>query len=396
MGVRPQKIIDFAQWNTNAINQYNNLSPKEVELYVIATHPNLRSKVQSFSLDGVHYVFFNDSSTTLWHYFKCRILRLNDKFTLQNKRIAQTIKQISPDIVHLMGAENPQYALSTLSIPRSIPVLAQLQTLLSDPKITESYPKYMGRAALEKEVLQRADYIGTATKVFPALIRLHVKSNPIILNTTLALGERVNLEEAKKTYDFVYFASSISKAADLAIEAFALANKKDRTLTLDIIGGCSEPFTSTLKERIKSLGIQENVFFEGQLNTHEDVMRQIRKSKYALLPLKTDLISGTIREAMCNGLPVLTTKTDGTPVLNSVRESVLISEIGDDEALAENMLKLVADPLFATKIKENAAITVLELFSDEKTVTHWIKAYNSCLAHFQKGVAIPSDLQNSN
>ncbi len=391
---RPMKLTDFALWNTNAINQFNKLSPKGIDLYIVATHPYMKKKSQSFSLNGIHYVIFNNTSTSLWHHFKCRILRINDRYGIQNRRIANKIKQIAPDIVHLIGAENPEYALSVLMLPNSIPIIAQLQTLLSDPKITKAYPNLTGRAGLEKEILRHATYIGTTVDVFPALIRKYVKSDPIILNTTLALEENINLEEEKKSFDFVYFASSISKAADLAIEAFAIAKKEISTLSLDVIGGCPEPFTSVLKERIKELEIQDSVFFEGQLETHDDVISQIRKARYALLPLKTDIISGTIREAMCNGIPVVTTKTDGTPMLNSARKSVLISEIGDNKALADNMIKLVCDTSLADELRKNAAITMSENFPQGETIKQWVAAYESCVAHFHKGESIPNSLLN--
>ena len=84
--LRPLKFTDSAQWNTNAINQFNKLAPKGVELYVVATHQFMQKKVQSFSLNGVHYDFYNDRSLTFWHFFKCRLLRVNDRFIFPNQK----------------------------------------------------------------------------------------------------------------------------------------------------------------------------------------------------------------------------------------------------------------------------------------------------------------------
>ena len=102
--------------------------------------------------------------------------------------------------------------------------------------------------------------------------------------------------------------------------------------------------------------ITKNVIFCGPLPTHDDVIKQIRKSRFAILPLKIDLISGTIREAMANGLPVVTTITPATPKLNETRESVLLSEKGDFKAMAENMLWLINDNEVAIKLKKNSFV----------------------------------------
>ena len=44
---------------------------------------------------------------------------------------------------------------------------------------------------------------------------------------------------------------------------------------------------------------------------------------------------------MAYGLPVITTITPGTPKLNDNRESVLLSPIGNHQAMADNMIKLL-------------------------------------------------------
>ena len=119
-----------------------------------------------------------------------------------------------------------------------------------------------------------------------------------------------------KLYDFVYFAADISKAVDYAIEGFAIAKKSFPNITLHVVGGYSDSYMQTLRDKMQELGLGQEVDFTGKLLTHDDVLAEIRKAKFALLPLKVDLIAGTIREAMSNGLPVVTTVTPVTPTLN--------------------------------------------------------------------------------
>jgi glycosyltransferase involved in cell wall biosynthesis len=124
--------------------------------------------------------------------------------------------------------------------------------------------------------------------------------------------------------------------------------------------------------------------FEGKLPTHDDVICQIRKSRFALLPLKIDLVSGTIREAMANGLPVVTTVTPATPNLNKKRECVLLSEMGDHKAMADNMLRLIEDPEYANIIRDNCLQTANERITNKEIVDNYIRAYFNCISDFKQ------------
>jgi glycosyltransferase involved in cell wall biosynthesis len=196
---------------------------------------------------------------------------------------------------------------------------------------------------------------------------------------TLPLTENVNREETDKEFDFVYFASNISKACDLALEAFGIAHQRHPEITLDVVGNYTETYMSQLSEIIAKYGISDCVRFEGKLPSHEDVMNQIRKSRFALLPLKIDLTSGTIRESMANGLPVLTTITQGTPNLNKDYPCVLLSEIGDHQKLADNMCSLLEDDNLVKTLKENGYKKASSKISNTEIVLQWVNEYRKTL-----------------
>lgn len=77
-------------------------------------------------------------------------------------------------------------------------------------------------------------------------------------------------------------------------------------------------------------------------------------------PLKLDVISGTIIEAMILGFPVITYKTTGTPYLNKYGEAVLISDIDDVNSLANNMLRIMKEPELVQKMLNNSKILLKE------------------------------------
>ena len=160
-----------------------------------------------------------------------------------------------------------------------------------------------------------------------------------------------------------------------------------------VVGGYDEPILKSLKSILTKNEVPEqSVCFTGRLKTHEDVLHEIRKARFAILPLKIDVISGTIREAMSNGLPVVTTITQGTPSLNEKRESVLLSEAGDHDAFAKNMLKLLDNPQLADNIRKNAIDTINETYNNHLIIEKWIKAYHAIVFNKALGEDMPEEL----
>ena len=158
-----------------------------------------------------------------------------------------------------------------------------------------------------------------------------------------------------------------------------MACRKYPNLKLNVSGGYDESYKKNLDDRLNKLGITNNVYFTGSKETHEEVLAQIKKSRFALLPLKIDLISSTIREAFACGLPVVTTITEGTPALNEQRQTVLLSKQGDYQAMANNMLLLIEDNALANQLRDNGIRRIKELHSNELFVAKWHEAYSSLI-----------------
>lgn len=373
---------DVAVWNTNAFNEFK--KHPEIELHIICPYSYLKDRLQTFEIEGIYYHLCRNENVSLWTLLLKRILRHPYSFPCNRRRINQFLDDINPDIVHLIGAENAFYALSILDIPQGkCPIIAQLQTLVSDPNFEKNYPvdKHIFRELLDSEqkVIGRAEYVGTRVISFKNIIHNIVKPNVSFLDTTLAADEPIDMSTTNKKYDFVYFAIDISKASDWAIESFAIARAKYPGLTLNIVGGYTPDFKSILDNRIKQLGLEDAVLFSGKLLNHEDVISQIKNSRYALLPLKIDYTSGTIREAMANGLPVVTTITEGTPKLNKDFQCVLLSEKNDFAQMANNMIRLIEEDGLAQTLKENSYRKSSQRISNKEIVDDYIENYRRVL-----------------
>lgn len=391
---KPYKV-DYARWITNGIKQFE--KQNEVELHIISPCLNLKPYLQEFDFNGIKYHFFN-SDSYLSLFQKCILRKKIDNTHTQNRQyIKDIIERVIPDIIHLVGAENPQYSMAGLDVDtRRFPLIVGLQTLLSAPGFLENYPmsktSYEYKSNIERKVISRSTYLMSTIPSFKRDVWHGIKENAVFLNSKLFVGENINIEPCEKKYDFEYNAVNINKAVDLAIESFALAVKQCPKLTLHIVGGYSFSYKKEVDRRIEELGLSNNVSFTGSLPTHGDVIKEIRKARFALLPVKVDYVAGTIREAMANGLPVISTITDGTPTLNLERQSILLSPIGDHHALADNIIKLIESKVLQDKMRENAYKTCEELYGNRKILEEHLKIYNAVYLNKTKGIPIPDDL----
>lgn len=300
----------------------------------------------------------------------------------------------------MYGAENPYYSISALDIDLSkYPLMVSLQTLMSDSVFLKNYPidnrSYNFRSSIEQKIIKRIDYIGSSVQKYRQIIWSSFNPKAIFFKTYLAVEEKVDIINMDKKYDFVFFAASINKSADVAIEAFALVCKKYPKLTLNIIGGTPEPFTGKLKLRIKELGIENNVYFSGKLPEHKEVLEQIQFASFALLPMAT-IVSGTIREALFAGLPVVTTIVEGTNDLNKEVEIVLASEPGDIVSIANNMIKLIDNPGLALQMSEQGKKYANESWNNKNIMLQLVEAYHNIIEHHCIGGVIPSEIRAIN
>lgn len=383
---KKNNIADYGVWNTNAIKEFKKFD--DIELHIIAAHTNI-SGIQEFISDNVYYHIFGRYDNSIVNIFKRKILKQQHRDNRKNiKTICSIVHKINPDIIHLIGAENPQYSESVLHMPKDRPLIVALQTLMIDPDFFANYPiskeEYEYRSNIERKVLLRADYLSFRAKRFKEVLEQEFGSNLNILDMPLVVGEEIRIENCKKEYDFVYFAADISKAVDYSIEAFALAKTKYPNITLHVVGGYNDRYMQQIQLRIQELKLSSSIDFTGKLPTHDDVIKEIRKARFALLPLKIDLISGTIREAMANGLPVITTITPSTPKLNEARQSILLSEKGDHNAMAEDMISLLNSKELAESIKANAFLTIKERYDNETFANIWRTQYYNVIKEWKE------------
>ena len=395
-----KKYSDFAPWISNGILEFEKI--KDIELHVISPHYGIKNKIEEFEINGVFYhIFMPDDNLIIKRIFNKLCKKKRYSYRANRKIVQNIIDHVNPDLIHMYGAENPYYSITALDVDiKKYPFLVSLQTLMSDPeykkKNTEPSEIYDFRSDIERKIIKRVAYLGSTVPSYRNIVWRDINPNSIFTKTFLFLVHKISFQNKEKLYDFVYFAEKIEKAVDIAIEVFALACKKYPSLTLNIIGGSTPSYKQQIQNRISELKIEKNVLFSGKLSTHKEVLDQINKSRYALLPLKIDVISGTIREAIYSHLPVITTATSGTPSLNDKRESILISDHDNFQEMAQNMIKLIESPEYAEKLTKNALITANERWNNNRSINQLIEAYKAIIENHNNDTPIPEEIGTKN
>ncbi len=382
---------DFAPWISTIIREIEKFD--DVELHIIAPYFGLNKFVYEFQLNKVYYHFFRP-------YISLRIQQIFNR-TFKPKRnyrynrflVKRLLKKIKPDIVNLFGAENPYYSITALEI-KEIPVYVLLQTVLSAPfNNKHNYLVDKERLDIEKQIFLFTKYFGTASRAYYDCV-IEANSNAKVFEFWFPTEKPPMIENQVFQFEFVFFGSELSesKGVEDAIEAFSIVHETFKNARLNIIGSCSASYKELLLRKISSLCLTKSIVFSSYFPLHNDMFRQVKKAKIALLPHKIDVISTTIREAMLLGIPLITYKTTGTPFLNTEKQTVLISNIGDIEDLAKNMLEILNNPELSKSLIENAKHLAENLFDNTKIVKKFIEDNRAIINHYRLNAQIPDYL----
>ena len=390
---RPTQYEDNAPWNLNILKELEKYN--ELEVHVVAPHPGMKKKRENFSLRGVTYHFFQCDSAFPYSYLRRRTeVKGKEPYKRNRDAISDIIHEIHPDIVNLVGAENPYYASAVLGLD-GFPVMLSCQTVYSNPTRREHDKNFSQlRWDVEQEIFQKVDFFACLGPLHRDLV-LEYRKDAVVFKMVFPYKPFPTLKEVEKKYDFVFFAQTVSvkKGADNAVEALALVKQRYADVSLLIVGANKDPFKTLLNNRIEELGLTENVSFHDYFPRQEDMLQYVKQARFAVLPIKMDIVSGTILQAMTMGLPVVTHITSGTPLLNKENECVLLSEINDNKQTANNMIALMDSPELAEKLRQNS-LNYIKTQDDEAKMAgeKWLAQYKAVFNNYYNNEPVPEEL----
>jgi N-acetyl-alpha-D-glucosaminyl L-malate synthase BshA len=111
------------------------------------------------------------------------------------------------------------------------------------------------------------------------------------------------------------------------------------------------PERYALERLVRELGIGQDVIFLGKVR---DTAHVLEISDLFLLPSETESFGLAALEAMAMGVPVISSNTGGIPEVNTHGYSGFLSDVGDVEDMAANVLSLLTDDELLIKFKSQA------------------------------------------
>ncbi len=148
---------------------------------------------------------------------------------------------------------------------------------------------------------------------------------------------------------------------DIAIKALVRVVKHFPRTVLILLGEGDDDYLNELKEMVAKYKLQGNVHFVGRVDG-ADISRVFDQCDVLLQPSRWDSFGVIILEGAAYCLPTIASCVGG--VTDLVLEGItgLTFPPGDDQALAEAMIKLAEDPQYRTMLGNNAYEMVSEFY----------------------------------
>ena len=139
-------------------------------------------------------------------------------------------------------------------------------------------------------------------------------------------------------------------SVDVVVRAFALVARSYPDATLDLVGG--GPREADVRKLVADLRLS-GVKFSG-VASRDNIGKCYDDADIFINASWLDNMPVSIIEAFAAGTPIATTSPESIPYLVDNERTGLLSAVGDEKALAENVLRLLRDPELTARLAQNA------------------------------------------
>ncbi len=280
------------------------------------------------------------------------------------------IKKQMPDVV--IPFTEGVYCFTILSLlGTGIPIIASERL----------YPAAMSltRKLLKRLLLPYADWLVVQTQsikdFFPKRIqkKTSVIYNPVVTEVFREIDNgQLTIENEGKLNRIISVGRLYpQKNQEMMIRAFAKMADEFPDWQLVIYG--EGPLRESLELLVDSLEMQGRVLLPGRT---EHVIEELRKSKIFCMSSDYEGMSNSMIEAICVGLPVISTKVSGTEELIKDGVNGLLVGIGDEKGLTICMSALMSMSEMRESMSKNNKKHA-DLFKMDNVVDQWLELINN-------------------
>lgn len=305
-------------------------------------------------------------SSNLYLKLKRKLLGLSGG-SLWIEPIIQSLKKNDIDVVLVEYGTHAQQLLGVYDKVK-IPIVVHFHGYdASIEKVVVSHNHY-------KEIFIRASYIMVVSKKMrEMIIDMGCPKDKVVLNTC---GPQPGFEKIKPEFTRKQFVGigrfTDKKAPYYTILAFkeVVSHYPDAKLVLAGDG----VLLNTCKNLVNHLGLEENVRFLGVITSEEfqDILKESLAFVQHSITADNGDMEGTplaVLEASAAGLPVISTLHAGIPDVIMHKETGLLCEEHDVEAMAEHMMSLLKHDSLAKSLGSSGKNYILKNYSLERHIT---------------------------
>ena len=229
------------------------------------------------------------------------------------------------------------------------------------------------RNLLKRILLPYADWLVVQTKAikeyFPKSIqkKTSIVFNPVkdeALASSIENG-KLKIENSERPRIISVARLYPQKNQEMMIRAFSKLADEFPDWQLVIYG--EGPRRQSLQLIIDNLQLTDRVQLPGRT---EKVIEELRKSKIFCLSSDYEGMSNSMIEAICVGLPIVTTKVSGTDELVQDGVNGYVVEVGDTDAMASALRKLISDESLIKQMGESS-LKMKSQFQLDAIVDEW-------------------------
>lgn len=157
------------------------------------------------------------------------------------------------------------------------------------------------------------------------------------------------------------------KNQKMLIDAFKIVWDDNRDFQLDIYG--EGPLRDELQQYIDDIGMSDSIFLRGTTN---DILSELNKSYAFCLSSRYEGMSNALMEALCVGLPIVTTNVSGITEIVEDGINGYIVECDSAVEYAKAMMKVISDADTSLSMQHENRQKGKRLFDKEVILTQWL------------------------
>ncbi len=163
-------------------------------------------------------------------------------------------------------------------------------------------------------------------------------------------------------------------SVDVVVRAFAEIKKEYPKAHLDLVGG--GPLEADIRKLVADLNLT-GVDFTG-VASRQEIGKYYDQADIFINASWLDNMPLSVIEAFASGTPVVTTSPESMPYLVQHERTGLLSPVGDEKALAANVIRLLRDPALAARLAQNAHDESRK-YTWEAVREQWVNTYRGLL-----------------